>query len=264
MAPAPRSSGWPRSPPREWAEGLIRSWDHWLDLPRRVGDRLAPIIGAPAGLGRRPRLDDGEPVPARPRRPGAGRRRGRPDGAIAVDDGDFPTDRYVVDGVAAATGRAVRHGLADLDGVAVVVRSAVDYRSAARADIAAETARATAAGRGHGVGPVARRRGRRGRRRRRRGRARRRVHVQVPARRAGRAGVVVRRAGAGGLDRAADLGLVRPGRAVRDGRRATTRSPTSAGCCSARRASSAWPPPRSASGTSPTPGWRPSRRRAGR
>ena len=33
----------------DWAQGLIRSWDHWLDLPRRVGDRLAPIIGAPAG-----------------------------------------------------------------------------------------------------------------------------------------------------------------------------------------------------------------------
>ena len=34
---------------REWADGLIRSWDHWLDLPRRVGDRLAPVVGAPAG-----------------------------------------------------------------------------------------------------------------------------------------------------------------------------------------------------------------------
>ena len=54
----------------EWAEGLIRSWDHWLDLPRQVGDRLAPIIGAPAGDGRRPRLDDREPVPGRPRRLG--------------------------------------------------------------------------------------------------------------------------------------------------------------------------------------------------
>ena len=67
-----------------------------------------------------------------------------------------------------------------------------------------------------------------------------------------------------GRDRPADLGLVRPARAVRDGRRATTRSPTSAGCCSARRASSGWPPPRSASATSPTPGWPPSPPRAGR
>ncbi len=33
----------------DWATGLIRSWDHWLDLPQRVGDRLAPLLGAGAG-----------------------------------------------------------------------------------------------------------------------------------------------------------------------------------------------------------------------
>ena len=122
----------------EWAEGLIRSWDHWLDLPRRVGDRLAPIIGAAAGLGRRPRLDDRRPLPARPRRA----RRSPATAAIAVDAADFPTDRYVVAGIARATGREVRHALDDLDGVAVAVRSAVDYRTAERTDIAAETGRA--------------------------------------------------------------------------------------------------------------------------
>ena len=26
-----------------------RSWEHWIDLPARVGDRLAPVIGAAAG-----------------------------------------------------------------------------------------------------------------------------------------------------------------------------------------------------------------------
>ena len=33
----------------EWAGGLIGSWDHWLDLPQRVGDTLAGIIGAGPG-----------------------------------------------------------------------------------------------------------------------------------------------------------------------------------------------------------------------
>ena len=33
----------------EWAEGLISSWEHWLDLPLHVGDELAPIIGAGPG-----------------------------------------------------------------------------------------------------------------------------------------------------------------------------------------------------------------------
>ena len=52
----------------------------------------------------------------------------------------------MVDGIAAATGRAVRHGFDRLDDVAVVVRSVVDYRTAERVDLAAETARARAAG----------------------------------------------------------------------------------------------------------------------
>ena len=37
---------------------------------------------------------------------------------LAVDEHDFPSDRYVVDGVAAATGRTVRHGFDRLDDVA--------------------------------------------------------------------------------------------------------------------------------------------------
>ncbi len=65
---------------------------------------------------------------------------------IAVDDGDFPTDRYVVEGVARLRGGEVRHGLDDLDGVDVVLRSLVDYRTAEVADLAGETARAAAAG----------------------------------------------------------------------------------------------------------------------
>jgi kynureninase len=126
----------------EWAGGLISSWDHWLDEPQRVGDLLAPLIGAAPG---EVVVHDSVTVnlfqlvhAALALRPG--------DGAIAIDAGDFPSDRYVVDGVAAATGRSVRHDVDDLDGVAVVVRSLVDYRTAALADLAGETARARASG----------------------------------------------------------------------------------------------------------------------
>jgi kynureninase len=125
----------------EWADGLIRSWDHWLDLPRRVGDRLAPIIGAPAGsvvVHDSTTVDLYQLIHAALALAG--------DGAIAVDAADFPTDRYVVAGIARATGRQVRRSLDDLGGVAVVVRSAVDYRTAERTDIATETARARSAG----------------------------------------------------------------------------------------------------------------------
>jgi len=67
-------------------------------------------------------------------------------GVLAIAAEDFPSDRYVVDGIAAASGRTVRHGFDRLSDVAVVVRSAVDYRTAERFDLAAETARARAAG----------------------------------------------------------------------------------------------------------------------
>ena len=110
----------------DWATGLIRSWDDgWLDLPQRAGVALAPLLGA-----------DGEEVivhdstsvnlfqlvhAALALRPD---RR-----VIAVDPTDFPTDLYVVDGIAAHTGHAVRSGFDRLDDVAVVVRALVDYRT---------------------------------------------------------------------------------------------------------------------------------------
>jgi kynureninase len=126
----------------EWAHGLIRSWDHWVDLPARVGDRLAPIIGAPAGT---VVVHDSTTVnlyqavhaalALRPERT-----------VIAVDPADFPTDRYVVAGIARNVGATIRSGFAALDDVAVVVRSLVDYRTAELVDLAAETRRAAAAG----------------------------------------------------------------------------------------------------------------------
>ncbi len=126
----------------EWAQGLIRSWDQWLDMPQRVGDLLAPIIGAGPG---EVVVHDSTSInlfqlihgalALRPERT-----------VLAIDEHDFPSDRYIVDGIAAATGRTVRHGFDRLDDVAVVVRSVVDYRTAEVVDVAAETARAGAAG----------------------------------------------------------------------------------------------------------------------
>jgi kynureninase len=133
----------------EWADGLIRSWDHWLDLPSRVGDRLAPIIGAPAGT---VVVHDSTTVNlyqaihaalglAASRREGGSR-----PPVIAVDGSDFPTDRYVVAGIAASLSGRVVPSVDVLDGVDVAVRSLVDYRTAELADLAAETERARASG----------------------------------------------------------------------------------------------------------------------
>jgi kynureninase len=126
----------------EWAQGLIRSWDHWVDLPARVGDRLAPIIGAPEGT---VVVHDSTTVNLYQAVHAALAL--RPDrSVIAVDPADFPTDRYVVAGVARSVGATVRPGFTDLDDVAVAVRSLVDYRTAELVDLDAETRRAAEAG----------------------------------------------------------------------------------------------------------------------
>jgi kynureninase len=126
----------------EWAHGLIRSWEHWLDLPVRTGERLAPIVGAPPGS---VVVHDSTTVnlyqlvhaalAMRPDRP-----------VIAVDPADFPTDRYVVAGIARTTGASIRVGFDALDDVGVVVRSLVDYRTAELVDLRTETRRAADAG----------------------------------------------------------------------------------------------------------------------
>ena len=124
----------------EWAGDLIRSWEHWLDLPRRVGDRMSAIIGSRPG---EVAVHDSTTLNLYQ---GVHIALGlRPDRrVIVVPADDFPTDRYVVEGIAVEKGLEVRDLAPDLDlsDVAVVVRSVVDYRSAARADVAAFTSRA--------------------------------------------------------------------------------------------------------------------------
>ena len=35
---------------RQWGEELVEAWEHWIDLPRRLGDRLAQgVLGAAPG-----------------------------------------------------------------------------------------------------------------------------------------------------------------------------------------------------------------------
>jgi kynureninase len=140
-----------------WPADLVRGWDRWLDLPLDVGDHLATgVLGArPGEVG----VIDSTTVnlyrlasaalDARP-----GRR------AVAIARSEFPTDRYVIEGLAATRNLEVRWlgedpvdgvGEEDLeraldDEVALLVLSAVNYRSAAIADLAGITARARAYG----------------------------------------------------------------------------------------------------------------------
>jgi kynureninase len=129
---------------QHWAGDLISSWwvNDWLNLSLAVGNDLAPLIGAAAGevvVHESTTVSIFQLVNAALDL--APDRR-----VIAVDPADFPTDRYVVEGIARLRDGEVRPGLDDLDGVDVVVRSLVDYRTADVVDLAGETARAAAAG----------------------------------------------------------------------------------------------------------------------
>ncbi len=136
---------------REWGAGLVRSWEHWIDLPRRAGDLLGShLLGAAPG---QVLVCDSTTVNLyKLARAALGARPGRT--VIVTDDDNFPTDRYVLSGVAGERGADLRLLQTDMDAglTADAVRDAVDgatalvslshvaYRSGALADMAEITA----------------------------------------------------------------------------------------------------------------------------
>jgi kynureninase len=131
----------------QWSGDLISSWwtHDWLNLALAVGDDLAPLLGAASGevaVHESTTVGIFQQVNVALDLSGdLGRAQ-----VVAIADEDFPTDRYVVEGIARLRGVEVRRGLDDLDGVDVVLRSLVDYRTAALADLTGETDRARRAG----------------------------------------------------------------------------------------------------------------------
>ena len=137
----------------EWGQDLIASWNRhgWIDLPERVGEQVAPLVGAAPG---QVLCCDSISVnlfkllaTALALRPG---RR-----TILVEAGDFPTDRYLAEGLASFLGEArcrVREAAGDQlaaaldDDVAVLLVTEVNFRSGRRHDMAALTRAAHEAG----------------------------------------------------------------------------------------------------------------------
>ena len=136
---------------RQWGGDLIASWNvhDWIGWPQRLGDRIAPLIGAQAG---ETVVCDttsanlfkllGAALAARP-----GRK------TILSEPGNFPTDLYMAQGIAAMLDdRVVRTVPADriIDAIdadtAVVLLTHVHYSSGARLDMAGITAAAHARG----------------------------------------------------------------------------------------------------------------------
>jgi kynureninase len=134
----------------QWGKGLIRSWNDagWVDLPRRVGDRIAGLVGARPGTVvacdstsiNLFKSVEAALTLAPDRR------------VILTDSGNFPTDLYVMAGVAARHGMEVRSPAPEevagsIDGeVAMVALTQVDYRTGRLHDLPEITALAHAAG----------------------------------------------------------------------------------------------------------------------
>jgi kynureninase len=150
---------------QEWGVGLIRSWNAagWIDLPQRVGDKIAPLIGAQPGevvcadstsVNLFKVLHAAILIAARAMNQ-------RADGIkshkniVLSERSNFPTDLYI------AQSLCQQHGLqlklvdaaalpaALTDEVAVLLLTHVNYRSGAMHDMAALTTLA------HNVGALA-------------------------------------------------------------------------------------------------------------
>jgi kynureninase len=121
----------------EWGERLVTAWPDWIDLPLEVGDLLAPIVGAQPG---EVLVADSTTVNLYKLAHAALDVR---EGAIVARADDFPTDRYVLQGLAGALGRELRL-VDDVAGaleppVALVCLSHVDYRTGRLEDLPAVT-----------------------------------------------------------------------------------------------------------------------------
>jgi len=140
----------------EWGHDLIRSWNTagWFDLPKRLGNRLAPLIGA----------HDGEVVvtdttsvnlfkalaAALQMQAGQPQRR-----VIITERSNFPTDIYMAEGLSRWLERGYRLHLIDdvtelataiNQETAVVMLTHVNYRTGYQHDMRATSALAHAAG----------------------------------------------------------------------------------------------------------------------
>ncbi|MEL4320181.1 aminotransferase class V-fold PLP-dependent enzyme [Leifsonia sp. YIM 134122] len=138
-----------------WGGRLIRGWDEeWLDLPFAIGDALgSAALGAASG---QTYIGDSTTVTLYKLARAAVDAQLSRDPArteIVVDTDNFPTDRYVLDGIAGERGMSIRWIVADTEAgvtpeqvaavvgpqTALVVLSHVAYRSGFLADVPAIT-----------------------------------------------------------------------------------------------------------------------------
>ncbi|MGW0967700.1 kynureninase [Streptomyces sp. NPDC002516] len=136
---------------RQWGELRIRSWEEsgWWTAPERIGDRIAPLVGAAPG---QIVVGDSTSVNVFKALVGAVRLAGEGRDEILVDATTFPTDGYIAASAARMTGCELRpvdpDELSSALGprTAAVLLNHVDYRTGRCYDLPALTAEIHAAG----------------------------------------------------------------------------------------------------------------------
>ncbi|MEU0383526.1 kynureninase [Streptomyces chartreusis] len=136
---------------RQWGELRIRSWEEsgWWTAPERIGDRIAPLVGAAPG---QIVVGDSTSVNVFKALVGAVRMAGEGRDEILVDATTFPTDGYIAESAARMTGRTLRPVTpaqvpgALGDRTAAVLLNHVDYRTGRLHDLPALTAAVHEAG----------------------------------------------------------------------------------------------------------------------
>ncbi|WP_305971874.1 MULTISPECIES: kynureninase [unclassified Mameliella] len=137
---------------REWGQELIRAWNtaNWMELPAKVGDRIAGLIGAPAGS-----VATGDTLSIKVYQALAAALKMNPDRRVILSDaGNFPSDLYMAQGLIGTIDKGYElrtpapEDVAEAitDDVAVVLLTQVDYRSGRMHDMKAITERAHAVG----------------------------------------------------------------------------------------------------------------------
>ncbi|MFE7318035.1 kynureninase [Streptomyces sp. NPDC057555] len=135
----------------EWGELRIRSWTEagWWTAPERIGDKIAPLLGAAPG---QVVVGDSTSVNVFKAVTGGIRMAGKGTTEILVDATTFPTDGYVARSAARMAGLAVRPvepaRIADevTERTALALVNHVDYRTGELNDMASITAALHTAG----------------------------------------------------------------------------------------------------------------------
>jgi len=137
---------------KEWGDLLITGWNKadWMGQPGRVGDRVGKLIGAPAGS-----VVMGDTLSIKVYQAVASALEMRPDRKIVLsDNGNFPTDLYMVDGLLRSLDNGHSLQLANPEDVedalsediAVLMLTEVDYRTGRKHDMKVLTEKAHALG----------------------------------------------------------------------------------------------------------------------